>query len=172
MTDAEPPIDRLSPSDNDAREGDALSIEGLAARYGVDNVRAAIMEERQKVYGDPKANHEGIAQMWACMLQPWALRIALMQPIPAFVVASLMSCLKMNRRRLTYHQDNYDDQSNYDAFSRAWQEDHHKNPDRFSEQCVVTSPPHPAATLGLWWEYSDEEGRRKIVRASQTVGTV
>lgn len=74
---------------------------------------ASIMAERQKVYGDPKENHEGIAMMWAPLLSPHAEAIGRQEPIPAHVVALMMCALKLDRMRLTYHADNYDDAHNY-----------------------------------------------------------
>ena len=84
----------------------------------------AIKAERQKVYGDPRENHKGIAQMWACLLQPHAEAIAKMEPLPEHTVAMMMAALKLNRMRRVFHQDNYDDLTAYISFAREWQKDH------------------------------------------------
>lgn len=84
---------------------------------------AAIKAERQKVYGEPKENHAGIAQMWAPLLQPHADRIKSGEPIPTHVVALLMVALKLDRMRLAFSQDNYDDLRNYLSFAEEWQKE-------------------------------------------------
>lgn len=89
---------------------------------GVDPLEA-IKHDRRKVYGEPRENHKGIAQMWAPMLQPWAPQIARGEPIPEHVVALLMALLKIDRMRLVYHKDNYDDCKNYLDFAEDWQAD-------------------------------------------------
>ena len=83
-----------------------------------------IRKERQVVYGPPEENHRGIAQMWACLLQPWADRIANMEPLPPHVVALMMVALKLNRSRRKFKADNYDDLIVYLKFAREWQERH------------------------------------------------
>lgn len=83
----------------------------------------SIKNERRKVYGEPRENHKGIAQMWAPMLQPWADRIAKGIPIPEHVVSLMMALLKIDRMRLVFHKDNYDDCKNYLGFSEEWQSD-------------------------------------------------
>lgn len=85
--------------------------------HDIDAIRA----ERQKVYGDPKENHRGIAMMWACLLQPHAESIARLEPIPEHVVALMMTCLKVNRCRRVYHEDNYADAYSYLGFAEDWQ---------------------------------------------------
>lgn len=81
----------------------------------------AIKDSRQQVYGPPRENHEGIAQMWASILQPWAPVIARCDPLPPHIIALLMTLLKINRMRLVFHEDNYDDASIYLSFARSWQ---------------------------------------------------
>lgn len=84
-----------------------------------------IKAERQKVYGDPKENHEGIAQMWASILQPHWEAIRDQKPVPPHVVALLMSLLKINRMRLKFHEDNYVDVAVYLLeFAQDWQREH------------------------------------------------
>ena len=68
-----------------------------------------LMADRQTVYGDPEENHRGIAQMWVCLLQPWADKISRMEPLPWHVVALMMVALKLNRMRRVYKDDNYAD---------------------------------------------------------------
>ncbi len=82
--------------------------------------------DRQKVYGPALQNHAGIAQMWACLLQPHAERIARMEPLPPHVVALMMVALKLNRMRIEFHKDNYDDLTNYLSFAEEWQREHNK----------------------------------------------
>lgn len=81
----------------------------------------AIKRERQKVYGDPRENHRGIAQAWAGLLQPHAERIKRGDPIPEWCVALMMAALKLNRMRRVYKQDNYDDLAAYAGFAEEWQ---------------------------------------------------
>jgi hypothetical protein len=86
----------------------------------LDNIKA----ERQKVYGDPKKNHEGIAQMWASILEPHWERIRDQKPLPPHVVAMMMALLKISRMRLKFHADNYDDAAVYLLqFAHDWQEE-------------------------------------------------
>lgn len=82
---------------------------------------AKIREERQKVYGDPKENHTGIAMIWAPQLQPHWEAIRDMKPLPPHVVALLMVGLKYDRMRLAFHDDNYVDLRNYLRFAEDWQ---------------------------------------------------
>ena len=84
---------------------------------------AQVKHDRQKVYGDPRENHDGIAQSWAGLLQPWHEEIRLGRPLPAHVVALLMVQLKANRMRRVYHADNYTDLRAYLDFAEAWQKD-------------------------------------------------
>lgn len=83
--------------------------------------REKIKADRQLVYGNPRQNHIGIAQMWAPLLQPHWLPIRNGNPLPEHVVALLMAALKLDRMRLRYHSDNYDDAINYLEFAREWQ---------------------------------------------------
>ena len=80
-----------------------------------------IKKDRRKIYGEPLENHQGIAQMWAPLLQPHAEAIAAGRPIPAWPVALLMVALKLDRMRLVYHEDNYADIAVYLSFAREWQ---------------------------------------------------
>lgn len=85
-----------------------------------------LRKSRQSVYGDPQLNHRGIAMQWAPMLQPWAEDIAQMKPLPEHVIALLMTLLKVNRMRITFKQDNFDDARVYMQFAEEWQEAWHK----------------------------------------------
>lgn len=82
---------------------------------------AEIRKDRGAIYGPPKLNHEGIAQMWASLLQPHWEAVRDQRPLPPHVVALLMAALKLNRMRLAYHEDNYDDIANYLLFAKEWQ---------------------------------------------------
>lgn len=81
------------------------------------NILKSIENERGKVYGDIKTNFEGIMMQWAPLLQPWADKIAMMEPLPPHVFAQLMTAVKLNRSRLTHHADNYLDAQNYMRFA-------------------------------------------------------
>jgi len=102
----------------------AVEIESIVKRYGISPEEAAISLERRKVYGDPFVNHTGIAMGWAGLLQPWAAKIAAMEPLPPHVVALMMATLKTNRMRQAFKEDNYIDASVYLAFARAWQKEY------------------------------------------------
>lgn len=80
-----------------------------------------LRKDRGRVYGPPKENHIGIAQIWASLLQPHWKRIRRTIPVPPHVVAQLMMGLKLNRMRLTHHKDNYDDLAVYARFAEEWQ---------------------------------------------------
>lgn len=79
---------------------------------------------RQEVYGEPIENHTGIAQMWACLLQPHWECVKRMEPLPPHVVALMMTALKLNRMRRRFKQDNYDDLRVYLGFAEEWQKEH------------------------------------------------
>ena len=85
------------------------------------NEVAQVKHERQKVYGDPRENHAGIAQSWAGILQPWHEEIRRGEPVPPHVVALLMVQVKANRMRRVYHGDNYTDLRAYLDFAEEWQ---------------------------------------------------
>jgi hypothetical protein len=82
-----------------------------------------IIAERQKVYGEPKQNHQFIAQAWTGLLHPHAEAIARGEPVPAHTVALMMAALKVDRMRLTFHQDNFDDAEVYLKFAQQWQKE-------------------------------------------------
>lgn len=86
----------------------------------------ALKADRQEVYGPPDINHDGIAMQWAPMLQPWSDHIAQMKPLPRHVVALMFTLLKVNRMRITFKQDNFDDARVYMQFAEEWQEAWHK----------------------------------------------
>lgn len=125
----------------------------MMRRYGVDAENARIMVERRLIYGDPKINHEGIASAWAPLLQPWAIRIAKNEPLPAYVVALLFAAFKVTRARMRFHEDNFDDAENYLAFARAWQREDGKDPDVE----LIGPPPSETARLVLRWEEPNED---------------
>jgi hypothetical protein len=82
-----------------------------------------VKHERQKIYGPPKENHEGIAQGWAPLLQPWWREIKMGRPVPPHVAALLMIVVKTNRCRRVPHPDNYVDIRAYLDFVEEWQKD-------------------------------------------------
>jgi hypothetical protein len=82
---------------------------------------AAVKHERQKIYGPPRENHEGIAAAWTALLQPWHIEIAQGKPLPPHVVALCMAAMKMNRMRRVYHADNFTDIAAYLSFVAEWQ---------------------------------------------------
>ena len=94
-----------------------------------------ICRDRRKVYGHPRENHRGIAQMWTPLLQPHALTIRRGEPLPEHVVALLMAALKIDRMRLVFRGDNYDDAFNYLRFAADWQRDY--------DRARAASPPTP-----------------------------
>ena len=95
----------------------AKEVASVADQETIDQLR----KDRGRVYGPPKENHIGIAQIWASLLQPHWKRIRRTIPVPPHVVAQLMMGLKLNRMRLTHHKDNYDDLAVYARFAEEWQ---------------------------------------------------
>ena len=142
------PLETAEPTQPHPQHDEVMAI---CRRYGITYEEACIAHERQKVYGDPKVNHDGIAQAWAGLLQPYALDIAAMRPIPAHVVALMMAALKMNRMRMVHHEDNFDDLNVYMAFARTWSKEAETG------RTVVIGPrPSPQHRLVLKWEPVDE----------------
>lgn len=90
---------------------------------------AEIKSERQKVYGEPRENHRGVANAWAGLLQPHWEAIRRGDPIPEWTVALLMVALKTNRMRRVYHADNFQDLRAYLDFAEEWQGDSEKVPE-------------------------------------------
>jgi hypothetical protein len=91
----------------------------LADQHDVE----AIKRERQKVYGEPRENHRGIAMQWAPILPAHAEKIARMEPLPEWVVTLMMMLVKANRMRYVYKQDNFDDMAAYAGFTERWQQE-------------------------------------------------
>lgn len=106
--------------------------------YGTDPSLKAIQADRQKVYGDPKENHDGIAMGWVGLLQPHWQDIRDGKPIPAWCVALLLAALKLNRMRRVFKQDNYDDIRNYLQFAQDWQSE-----SQCSAPSNTSQPPSP-----------------------------
>lgn len=104
-------------------------------RYGVTEHEAQIMVERGRVYGEPRENHEHIANSITGLLQPWAHRIADGRPLPPHVVALILCALKMSRMRRVFHGDNYDDLAVYQKFARAWQREWDEEKKGSSDVC-------------------------------------
>jgi hypothetical protein len=82
---------------------------------------AQVKHDRQKIYGNPRENHAGIAAAWAGLLQPWHEEIRRGEALPPHVVALLMVALKTNRMRRVFHDDNFTDLLAYLDFAREWQ---------------------------------------------------
>lgn len=99
-------------------------IERLMVRYNLDERQARIAQTRSRTYGDPRENHQAIAQAWSGLLQPHAHALANMEPLPEHVVALMLAMLKVCRARIRYHEDNYDDACVYLGFAHAWQREH------------------------------------------------
>ncbi len=81
----------------------------------------AVLDERQKIYGDPRAGHRFIAMSWAGLLQPRAESIGKGEVLPEHVVALMMAAVKLHRCHLVFHEDNYVDARNYLRFAERWQ---------------------------------------------------
>jgi len=97
------------------------NIQHIMDEYNLDERQATIAYERAKTYGDPKTNHQAIANAWSGLLEPYAKEIGELKPLPAHVVALMMASMKICRMRLMFHEDNYDDLGVYTSFARAWQ---------------------------------------------------
>ena len=95
--------------------------------------REAIKSERHKVYGDVVENHENIACAWVGLLRDHAKSIEMGIPLPTWTVALMMATLKIDRMRLIYHKDNYDDAHNYLDFADDMQAEDQKRRDRLSK---------------------------------------
>jgi hypothetical protein len=134
----------------DVSPDDADSARKMMERYGMSADEAAVSVDRQKVYGDPWVNHLGIAQGIAGILQPWAARIARMDPLPPHVVANILSALKLNRQRMRFHDDNFVDLAVYQRFARAWQREWEEAGEE--KPIVIPPKPHPQARLVVRWE--------------------
>ena len=85
-----------------------------------DNLEV-IRRERGSVYGDPLWNHFGIGQAWVGLLAPCWRMIRDYVPLPPHVISLQLTAMKVNRTRLVYHKDNYDDLANYAGFANDWQ---------------------------------------------------
>lgn len=118
---------------------DSHMIGVMMARFGVTEAQAEIMAKRQEVYGEPKANHKNIAQIWAGLLQPWAHRIARGDPLPPHVVALLLVGLKYSRMRYVFHDDNFMDAHNYEMFAKAF----HREWEAEQGESPIVLPPCP-----------------------------
>lgn len=86
-------------------------------------------DDRGQVYGPPRENHIGIAQMWAPLLQPHWQAIRRGDPLPEHVVALMMVALKLDRMRLAFSADNYLDLVVYLGFAHDWQREHKRQSD-------------------------------------------
>lgn len=127
----------------------------LAMRYNLSPSQADLSADRERIYGDAYFNHQGIAQTWAGLLQPWFMHIATLKPLPPHVVALLMCGLKLNRKRNVFHEDNYSDDAVYASFARTWQREYELATDSADKCLQMMSPPHPDARLVVEWETPD-----------------
>ena len=119
-------------------------------RYRLSREQALLSLDRRRVYGDPEVNHRGIAQSIAGILQPWAGQIAKMEPLPIHVIALIMAATKLNRQRMIYHKDNFDDMRVYQGFAQAWQEEYFSNP--LNPEPQVLGPcPGPDYEIQVSW---------------------
>ena len=74
----------------------------------------ALIEERGTSYGDPRVNHDRIADLWGAYLGT---------PITAHQVAICQVLLKLSRMRNDpHHLDNYDDAHAYLKFAQDFRE--------------------------------------------------
>lgn len=81
----------------------------------------AVIEERGKVYGDPKQSHINIGLSWTAMIQQH-YGINLDHPIPPEVVALMMVVFKAQRSARVYKEDNFVDMHAYAKFSEQFQQ--------------------------------------------------
>lgn len=100
-------------------ESDPLRFDPIVSSERFDELRAS----RGAVYGDPKENHSLIAGQWAAILQPWGKHISEGKPLPPHVIALCMVGLKLNRMRLSFHRDNYEDLGVYASMAMKWQQE-------------------------------------------------
>lgn len=80
----------------------------------------ALSAERGQVYGDPRFSHTNIGLSWTGLLQQH-YGIEFPHPLPAGLVAMMMSTFKVQRSARVYKQDNYDDAHVYLSFAADFQ---------------------------------------------------
>ncbi len=78
------------------------------------------VQERAKVYGDPKVSHENIGLSWTGLIQQH-YNIRLEHPLPPWLVAQMMVTFKMNRSAKVFKEDNYIDSRAYLGFAESFQ---------------------------------------------------
>ena len=125
-----------------------------------------IRQNRSEVYGEAFDNHQGIAQVWACILKPHWRDIRLGKPIPAWVVALLMMGVKYNRMRLTFHEDNFTDELVYMSMVKKWQKewaDSQKNLAKV-ERIFISNPIEAIS------ESPTQDEKLKIIQAAAEAG--
>jgi hypothetical protein len=76
--------------------------------------------ERHPVYGDPLDSHTNIGLSWTALIQQH-YGFTLDHPLPAELVALMMSAMKIQRSSRVFHEDNYTDLSVYADFARQFQ---------------------------------------------------
>lgn len=79
------------------------------------------IDERGKVYGDPKDSHTNIGLSWTGLLQQH-YGIKLDHPLPCWLVAQMMVAFKVQRSARVYKEDNYIDLEAYKRFAGEWQQ--------------------------------------------------
>jgi hypothetical protein len=79
-----------------------------------------VIDERGKIYGDPKLSHTNIGLSWTGLIQQH-FGIKLDHPIPPELVAQMMVTFKMQRSARVFHADNYLDARAYIQFAEDFQ---------------------------------------------------
>lgn len=78
------------------------------------------IEERGKVYGEPRLAHVNIGLAWTGLLQQH-YGIELPHPVPAHLVAQMMLALKNQRSARVFKADNYVDAGAFLKFAEQFQ---------------------------------------------------
>ena len=80
------------------------------------------IKERGEVYGDPRLSHINIGLSWTGLIQQH-YGVVLDHPIPASLVAQMMTSFKMQRAARVHKIDNYVDAQAYVTFANQFQID-------------------------------------------------
>ena len=83
-----------------------------------EELLAATIAERGKVYGDPRLSHENIGLSWTGIIQQH-YGMKLPHVMPDYLVELLMVAFKTHRAARVYHADNYVDLAAYAKFAEA-----------------------------------------------------
>lgn len=89
-------------------------------KTSVKSFEQATIEERGKVYGDPYESHKNIGLSWTGLLQQH-YGITLPHPLPASLIAQMMTTFKVQRSCRVYKDDNYLDARVYNGFAEEFQ---------------------------------------------------